>query len=90
MVGQMCWLSRFGQGGQLALHLRLEPHQPWGIYTSFPGCCVPEYNVPNGSKGWAWLKRLGDLPTSAGERLDYSADESSPIRSSSLCSGAIA
>jgi hypothetical protein len=58
MTGQMCWLPRFGQGGELALHLRVEPHHPWAIYTSMPKFCAPEYNVPRGSKGWATCQRL--------------------------------
>jgi hypothetical protein len=58
MVGQMCWLPRLGSNGELALHLRLEPHQPWSLYTSFPGISVPDYNVPKGSKGWATYQKL--------------------------------
>jgi hypothetical protein len=58
MAGQMCWLPRFGQDGQLVLHLRFEPHQPWAIHTSVPGVTVPDYNVPRGSKGWATCQHL--------------------------------
>jgi hypothetical protein len=58
MAGQLCWLPQFGGNGQLTLYLRQEPHHPWKSYTHFHGLCVPDYPIPNGSKGWATSQRL--------------------------------
>ncbi len=58
MSGQLCWLPKFGGNGQLTLHIRRDSHHPWGYYTSFPDLCVPDYPIPNGSKGWATAQRL--------------------------------
>lgn len=58
MSGQMCWLPKFGANGQLILHVRLEPYQPWKPYTAYPGLCVPDYPIPNGSRGWATSQKL--------------------------------
>ncbi|MGI0485180.1 hypothetical protein ACN4EK_07065 [Pantanalinema rosaneae CENA516] len=71
MTGQMCWLRKFGTNGALILHLRLESHQPWRPYTHFAGIAVPDYPIPNGSKGWATYQKLFNagwilIPTSQG------------------------
>lgn len=58
MAGQLCWIPRLGSNGQLTLHLRLEPHQPWKPYTQYPRLCVPDYPIPGGSKGWATSQKL--------------------------------
>lgn len=58
MNGQMCWLSKFGGNGELILHLRLDPHQPWKPYTQFPHLTVPDYDVPGASKGFATSQKL--------------------------------
>ncbi|UBF26543.1 hypothetical protein K9N68_00575 [Kovacikia minuta CCNUW1] len=58
MSGQLCWLSTFGADGQLTLHLRLEPNQPWKPYTTYPALCMPDYPIPGGSKGWATSQKL--------------------------------
>ncbi|PSB41507.1 hypothetical protein [Chamaesiphon polymorphus] len=58
MAGQICWIPKFGSKGQLALHLRLEPYHPWKPHTAFPHLCVPDYLIPNGSKGWATCQKL--------------------------------
>ncbi|PSB05137.1 hypothetical protein C7B64_01090 [Merismopedia glauca CCAP 1448/3] len=58
MSGQLCWLPKFGSDGQLILHLRLEPYQPWKPYTAYPRLCVPNYPIPGGSKGWATCQKL--------------------------------
>jgi hypothetical protein len=58
MAGQMCWLSRFGGNGELVLHLRLGPHQPWKPYTHFAGLTVPDYLIPGASKGFATSQKL--------------------------------
>jgi hypothetical protein len=58
MTGQMCWLTKFGGNGELILHLRLEPHQPWKPYALCPGLAVPDYPIPKGSKGWATYQKL--------------------------------
>jgi hypothetical protein len=58
MLGQLCWLPKFGTNGQLTLHLRLESHQPWKPHTAYPGLCVPDYPILKGSKGWATSQRL--------------------------------
>ncbi|MBW4470579.1 MAG: hypothetical protein KME45_09260 [Stenomitos rutilans HA7619-LM2] len=57
MVGQMCWLSRFG-GGELILHLRLGLLQPWKPYTQFPHLAVPDYPIAGASKGFATSQKL--------------------------------
>jgi hypothetical protein len=74
MAGQMCWLPRLGQNGELGLHLRFEPHHPWAPYTSLPGVSVPDYNVPRGSKGWATYQHLRSkgwtlVPTSQARQI---------------------
>ncbi|MCU0534453.1 MAG: hypothetical protein MUD14_11235 [Hydrococcus sp. Prado102] len=58
MSGQLCWIPKFGGNGELSLHLRLEPHQPWKPHTYFPKLCVPDYRIPGGSKGWATSQQL--------------------------------
>jgi hypothetical protein len=58
MAGQMCWLSKFGGNGELILHLRLEPHQPWKPYNQFSGLAVPDYRNPGASKGFATSQKL--------------------------------
>jgi hypothetical protein len=58
MAGQICWIPKFGSNGKLALHLRLEPYHPWKPHTAFPHLCVPDYPIPNGTKGWATCQRL--------------------------------
>jgi hypothetical protein len=55
---QFCWIPRLGGDGLLELHLRKEPHHPWKLYTHFPELCVPDYPIPNGSKGWATAQKL--------------------------------
>lgn len=58
MSGQLCWLPKFGADGQLILHLRMEPYQPWKPHTAYPELCVPDYPIPGGSKGWATSQKL--------------------------------
>ena len=61
MTGQLCWIPKFGSFGSdktLTLHLRLTPFQPWKPHTAFPGLCVPDYPIPNGSRGWATSQKL--------------------------------
>jgi hypothetical protein len=58
MAGQLCWLPKFGANGQLYLHLRLEPHHPWKLYTACPGYYVPDFQIPGGSGGWATCQKL--------------------------------
>lgn len=58
MSGQLCWLPKFGADGQLVLHLRLKPYQPWKPYTAYPGLCVADYPMAEGSKGWATSQKL--------------------------------
>lgn len=75
MSGQMCWLPKFGANGQLILHIRLEPYQPWKPYTAYPGLCVPDYPIPNGSKGWATSQKLlragwALIPTDQAQRAE--------------------
>lgn len=58
MAGQMCWLTRYGDGQKLILHLREHPHQPWRAYTTYPQYSVPDLQIPNASKGWATYQHL--------------------------------
>jgi hypothetical protein len=73
MTGQLCWLSKFGSNGQLSLHLRLEPHQPWRAYTAYPGFSIPDYPIAGGSRGWATYQKLLNagwtlIPTAQAQR----------------------
>lgn len=58
MIGQLCWLPQFGANGQLVLHLRLDPSQPWKSHTDFPRLCVPDYLIDRGSRSWATSQKL--------------------------------
>lgn len=58
MAGQMCWLPTIGSNGDKVLHLRTHPNQPWRPYTACPEYAVPDYRVPQGSKGWATYQKL--------------------------------
>ncbi|MEX0271308.1 hypothetical protein AB3R30_19390 [Leptolyngbyaceae cyanobacterium UHCC 1019] len=58
MIGQMCWLAKFGGGGELTLHLRLEQQQPWKPYTHFRGLAIPDHTIPGASKGFATSQKL--------------------------------
>ncbi|MBW4488246.1 MAG: hypothetical protein KME12_10705 [Trichocoleus desertorum ATA4-8-CV12] len=58
MTRQMCWLPVGQKDDEKLLHLRMQPHQPWQPYQSFPQYAVPDYQVPGGSKGWATYQRL--------------------------------
>jgi hypothetical protein len=58
MLGELCWLPKFGANGQLTLHLRLESHHPWKPCAAYPGLCVSDYPIPRDSKGWATSQKL--------------------------------
>ena len=58
MARQMCWLSKYGANGEKILHLQIAPNEPWLPYTAFPQYAVPDYRVPEGSKGWATYQKL--------------------------------
>jgi hypothetical protein len=58
MTGQMSWVSKFGGNGELILHLRLTPHQPWKPYSHFIGLKVPDHPIAGGSKGFATCQQL--------------------------------
>lgn len=58
MQKQMCWLSSYGTGEQIILHLRTAPHEPWRPYTAFPQYAAPDYRISQGSKGWATFHKL--------------------------------
>ena len=58
MLRQMFWLPALGSNGQKILYLRTNPNQPWQPYTAFPLYKVPDYNIPQGSKGWATYQKL--------------------------------
>ncbi|MBH8564542.1 hypothetical protein I8748_20540 [Nostoc sp. CENA67] len=60
MAGQMCWLPTKGSNGELILHLRTAPSQPWQPYRSRMEA-VPDYDIPHGSKGWATYQKLRQL-----------------------------
>lgn len=68
MHKQMCWLSLRGNSGNMVLHLRTAPNQPWRPYTAFPEYAVADYQIPGGSKGWATYQKL----KSAGWNLEPS------------------
>jgi len=58
MLRQMCWLSKSGGNGEKILHLQTAPNEPWRPYTAFPQYAVPDYQIPNGSLGWATYQKL--------------------------------
>jgi hypothetical protein len=58
MHQQMCWLSKSGSDGEKTLYLQVAPNQPWRPYTAFRQFAVPDYQIPNGSKGWATYQKL--------------------------------
>ena len=58
MFKQMCWLSQYGSDGEKILHLRLEHNKPWLPYTAYPQYAAPDYDMPQGSKGWATYQKL--------------------------------
>lgn len=58
MLREMCWLSPLGTNSAKILHLRTSSGDPWRPYTAFPQFCVPDHNVPGGSKGWATYQKL--------------------------------
>lgn len=60
MAGQMCWLPTKGSNGEMILHLRTAPNQPWQPYRSRREA-VPDYDIPHGSKGWATYHKLRQL-----------------------------
>lgn len=68
MHKQMCWLYLMGNSGNMVLHLRTAPNQPWRPYTAFPEYAVADYRIPGGSKGWATYQKL----RSAGWNLEPS------------------
>lgn len=58
MLKEMSWLPTFGNDGDKILHLRTKPNQPWQPYTAYPDLAVPDYRIPEGSKGWATYQKL--------------------------------
>lgn len=58
MLGQMCWLPALGSDEEKILYLRTNPNQSWRPYTACPEYAVPDYKIPNGSKGWATYQKL--------------------------------
>jgi hypothetical protein len=58
MIGQMSWLPTMGSNEDKILHLRTSPNQPWRPYTACPEYAVPDYRIPQGSKGWATYQKL--------------------------------
>lgn len=57
MIGQMCWLAESATEEKI-LHLRLQPQDSWQPYTVFSGYKVPDYTIPEGSRGWATFQHL--------------------------------
>ncbi len=55
---QMCWKAEFCGTGEKILHIRLNPFDPWKPYKAFPTLAVPDYKIPNGSKGFATMQTL--------------------------------
>ncbi len=58
MAGEMCWFSPLGRNEEKILHLRIHSGQPWRPYTACPEYAVPDYQIPNGSRGWATAQKL--------------------------------
>ena len=57
MNKQMCWLKDRRDSRRIILHLRENNYQPWRPYYTF-SYSVPDYRIPNGSKGWATYQHL--------------------------------
>lgn len=57
MLGQMTWLP-INYPGENVLHLRTNPHEPWKPYKAYPKYAVPDYEISNGSPGWATYHKL--------------------------------
>lgn len=55
---EMAWLAPDFGGGTKILHLRLKPTDRWQPYTAFPQYAKPDYQIPNGSKGYATMQFL--------------------------------
>jgi hypothetical protein len=58
MPGEMCWLPVFGTDGDKILHLRTNSNQSWQPYTACSEFSVPDYKIPQGTKGWATYQKL--------------------------------
>jgi hypothetical protein len=58
MIKEMSWLPIQETNGDMALHLRTTPYQPWKPYTSCPEYAVRDHAVPGGSKGLATYQKL--------------------------------
>jgi len=58
MLRQICWLPMMEPNGEKILHLRTHPSQPWRPYTAYPEHAVPNYDIPQGSEGWATYQKL--------------------------------
>lgn len=82
MNKQMCWLKDRNDSRRMVLHLREQIHQPWKpYYTS--NYSVPDYRIPNGSKGWATFQHLRNsgwtlIPTAQAKQTAISFN--SPLR----------
>ena len=53
----MCWIKDRRDPRRIILHLREYSYQPWKPYNS-SSYSVPDYRIPNGSKGWATFQHL--------------------------------
>ncbi len=55
---QMCWMAPNGTDNETKiLHLKLGDDS-WKPYNKFPQIAVADYNIPNGSSGYATMQRL--------------------------------
>jgi hypothetical protein len=60
MSGEMCWLSTYNNSTKI-LHVRNNKEEQWKPYTAMAISNIPDYNIPQGSKGWAAYQRLRNM-----------------------------
>ena len=58
MPGKMAWLSSTSGDGTKILFLQPDPSRPFRPYKVYRYLCVPDYQVPGGSKGWSTYQKL--------------------------------
>jgi hypothetical protein len=56
-MGEMRWLSE-SENGTKVLYLREKSYEPWKHYYLFQHLCIPDYQIPGGSKGYATMQKL--------------------------------
>ena len=58
MSGQICWSPYLQPDVKKVLHIRTNPSESWRPYKACPQYAVPDYGIPNGSRGWSTYHKL--------------------------------